>query len=111
MTIIRTNSDFDDDFSCKNKHCIMCELHIKQVKYFLEANNIKDKKEHRIMLLAMCDMKTLSILKSFVNPNKSSEIIFTNTETILSDHFFNRKLRNYIDSLNFFKEHSVIGKV
>ena len=55
--------------------------------FFLEANDINNENKKHSTLLAICSMKTLSILKSLVYPSKPSEKPFKDIVEILSQHF------------------------
>ena len=79
MGTVGTISEFDLNSSW--------ELYCEQVTFFLEANDINDENKKRATLLAVCGMKTLSILKSLVYPSKPSDTPFKDIVEILSQHF------------------------
>lgn len=79
MTAIGTISEFNTTDSW--------DLYVDQVKFFFEANDITADAKKRATLLAVCGIKTLSILRSLLTPNKPSDKTFDEIVTLLTNHF------------------------
>lgn len=63
------------------------ELYADQIKYFLEANAITDEGRKRATLLAVCGIKTLSIIRTLVSPKNTSDFKYDELILLLKQHF------------------------
>ncbi|XP_042913373.2 uncharacterized protein [Parasteatoda tepidariorum] len=90
------------------------ELYAVQITYFLEANSIVDGSKKRATLLAVCGIKTLSIIRTLVSPKEVTEFKFQELIKLLKEHFcpksseifrrfkFHKRFQSKLESVNAF---------